>query len=504
MDDSLSEPPAAGDSPAAEPPSTPPAEAPDSSSATAPADLPAVAPVPAPLPVLRPALPSGPHPLAGHGGPSPLRIPVRVRFGFMVPAALVLLAIIIWPAVDSIWLSLHDHDGSKWVGLHNYKTLFTDHATLTALKNNVIWVVCAPTIACALGLMFALLSEKIRWSTAFKAIIFMPMAISFLAAGVIFELVYQQDPNQGVANAVAVGIHDTFAPSSKYPGAHPRVDLAKPAKAGSFASVQTYQAGTIANVPLVGIQAAKLPGKSAQAAAPAAQPAPDQIEGTVWLDIIYGGGGTPNHIDAGKKGMPGISVKAIDAATGKSAGSASAHNDGTFTIKGLKPGASYTLEIPASNFAEPYRGIQWLGPSLVTPAIIASYLWIWAGFAMVLIAAGLASIPRELQEAARVDGANERQIFWRITVPLLAPVLLVVLVTQIINVLKVFDLVYVIAPGSTLPNANVLAVHMWSVSFGGGQDQGLGSAIGVFLYILVLPAMYFNIKRLRTEKKEGR
>ncbi|NUR63735.1 MAG: ABC transporter permease subunit, partial [Catenulispora sp.] len=334
--------------------------------------------------------------------------------------------------------------------------------------------------------------------------IFMPMAISFLAAGVIFELVYQQDPNQGVANAVAVGIHDTFAPSSKYPGAHPRPDLAKPAAGGSFTSVQTYTAGSVVNVPLVGIQAAKLPGKAAQAAPPATQPAADQIEGTVWLDIVYGGGGKPNHIDAGKKGMPGISVKVIDTATGKSAGSASAHNDGTFTIKGLKPGAKYALQIPASNFSEPYRGIQWLGPSLVTPAIIASYLWIWAGFAMVLIAAGLASIPRELQEAARVDGANERQIFWRITVPLLAPVLLVVLVTQIINVLKVFDLVYVIAPGSTLPDANVLAVHMWSVSFGGGSDQGLGSAIGVFLYVLVLPAMYFNIRRLRNEKKEGR
>ena len=448
---------------------------------------------------------AGPHPRPPtYHGRSPLRIPVRVRAGFLIPAAIVLAAIIIWPAIYSVWLSLRNADGSKWVGLHNYHTLFTDSATLTALKNNVVWVVCAPTLACALGLMFALLAEKIRWSTAFKAVVFMPMAISFLAAGVIFELVYQEDPNQGVANAVAVGIHDTFAPSSKYPGAHPRPAAAKPGPAGSFTSVQTFQAGTVAPLPRVGIQAASLPHKAAQAAAPSAEPAPDQIEGTVWLDIVYGGGGTPNHIDAGKKGMPGVSVKAIDVATGKSAGSAAAHDDGTFTIKGLKPGGTYRLELPGSNFAQPYRGIQWLGPSLVTPAIIASYLWIWAGFAMVLIAAGLASIPRELLEAARVDGANDRQVFWRVTVPLLAPVLLVVLVTQIINVLKVFDLVYVIAPGSTLPNANVLAVQMWNVSFGGGADQGLGSAIGVFLYVLVLPAMYFNIRRLRNEKKEGR
>ncbi len=222
----------------------------------------------------------------------------------------------------------------------------------------------------------------------------------------------------------------------------------------------------------------------------------------MWLDIIYGGGGTPNHIDAGKKGMPGITVKAVDPATGKTMASATTHNDGTYTLSHLASGSSYVLELPAGNFAQPYRGVNWLGPSLVTPSIIASYLWIWAGFAMVLIAAGLSSIPRELQEAARVDGANERQIFRKITVPLLTPVLLVVLVTLIINVLKVFDLVYIIAPGSTLPDANVLAVHMWNVSFGGAQDQGLGSAIGVFLYILVLPAMYFNIRRLRKERTE--
>jgi alpha-glucoside transport system permease protein len=179
--------------------------------------------------------------------------------------------------------------------------------------------------------------------------------------------------------------------------------------------------------------------------------------------------------------------------------SATTGADGTFAISGLSPGR-YLLELPASNFAQPYNGVSWLGPSLVTPAIIAAYLWIWSGFAMVLIAAGLSGVPRELQESARVDGASEWQIFRKVTVPLLAPVLLTVLVTLVINVLKVFDLVFVIAPGSTLPDANVLAVQMWSVSFGGAQDQGLGSAIGVFLYVLVLPALYFNVRRLRRER----
>jgi alpha-glucoside transport system permease protein len=122
---------------------------------------------------------------------------------------------------------------------------------------------------------------------------------------------------------------------------------------------------------------------------------------------------------------------------------------------------------------------------------------------MVLIAAGLTGIPRELREAAKVDGASELQIFRKVTVPLLAPVLVVVLVTLTINVLKVFDLVFIIAPGSTRPIANVLAVQMWSVSFGGAQNQGLGSALAVFLYVLVLPAMYVNIRRVRRERRES-
>jgi alpha-glucoside transport system permease protein len=128
-------------------------------------------------------------------------------------------------------------------------------------------------------------------------------------------------------------------------------------------------------------------------------------------------------------------------------------------------------------------------------------VWMWAGFALVLIAAGLAAISREALEAARVDGATEWQVFRRVTIPLLAPVLVVVLVTLTINVLKVFDLVFVLAPDSVQDDANVLALEMWRVSFGGGQDQGLGSALGVLLFGLVVPAMIFNIRRFRQEQR---
>jgi alpha-glucoside transport system permease protein len=204
--------------------------------------------------------------------------------------------------------------------------------------------------------------------------------------------------------------------------------------------------------------------------------------------------GTLAGVDAGEFGYPGMRIEAVK--DGEVVARTRAAADGTFTLPQAADGA--LLRLPAANFAEPYRGVDWLGPGLVTPAIIVSYVWMWAGFAMVLIAAGLASVPRELLEAARVDGATEWQVFRRITVPLLAPVLAVVLVTLMINVLKIFDLVYIIAPGSSQDDANVLALQLYRSAFSDGRP-GVSSAISVLLLLLVVPVVVFNIRRLRRE-----
>jgi alpha-glucoside transport system permease protein len=434
--------------------------------------------------------PPDPGSRTGRLGPSPF-----IATGFLLPAIVLLAALVAYPIVYTVWRSLFNASGGSFVGLHNYVVMFTDSQTFTAVKNNVIWVLLAPIIVTALGLVFAVLTERVRWATAFKLIVFMPMAISMVAVGVIFTLVYNQDPSQGVLNAAITGIHDSFSPASKYQGAHLRDDAPLTAQGNNFVSKQTFSVGQTAALPLVGLPPASLPKN----AAPATQPAPvtGAIDGTVWLDFKLGGGGTPNKVGDGKKGLPGVKVQALEGK--KVVGSATSKPDGTFVIKGLKAG-SYTLRLPASNFAAPYRGVNWLGPDLVTPSIIGAYIWMWAGFAMVLIASGLAAIPRDALEAARVDGATEWQVFRRVTMPLLTPVLIVVLVTLIINVLKIFDLVYIIAPGATQQNANVLALQMYLKSFGGGNNQGLGSAIAIFLFVLVLPAMIFNIRRFRRDQ----
>ncbi|MBP8540027.1 ABC transporter permease subunit, partial [Streptomyces sp. MK37H] len=180
---------------------------------------------------------------------------------------------------------------------------------------------------------------------------------------------------------------------------------------------------------------------------------PGKITGTVWFDFTRGGLGKEGAIDQGEKAMAGLKIEAVK--DGKVLARTTTAADGRYTLPARAEGAQ--LRLPAWNFAQPYNGVDWLGPSLVTPAVIGAYVWIWAGFAMVLIAAGLAGVPRELMEAARMDGATEWQVFRRITVPMLAPVLSVVVVTLMINVMKIFDLVYIIAPGPSQDDANVLA-----------------------------------------------
>lgn len=422
-----------------------------------------------------------------------------IALGFLAPALVLLAGLVLYPILYTVVRSFFSADGGAFVGWDNYVTMFTNDSTFTAIRNNVIWVLVAPVACTVLGLLFAVLLEKIKWSTAFKLIIFMPMAISMLAAGVIFRGMFQESPNLGVVNAAVVAVNSAFGGGdAAYPGANPRTDVGLINDGGVIASEAAVGAGTEVNFPLVGVRADNVPASAAQAES-ADTASADQITGTVWLDVVIGGGGTNGQIDDGKTGLPGIRVDAVDA-SGTIAATTETDAAGRYVLAGLGT-ETYRIALPASNFDEGYQGVSWLSSGLITAVIILSYIWIWAGFAMVMIASGLSAIDRSLQEAARMDGANEWKVFSRITAPLLAPVLIVVFVTLIINVLKIFDLVYVIPPGASKPAANVIAVEMWTVSFGGGSNQGLGSALAILLLILVLPSMIINVRKFRQERK---
>lgn len=430
---------------------------------------------------------------------------------FMFPAALLLGAIVVYPAVASVARSLYDKNGNTFVGADNYRTLFGTSDILVAIRNNAIWVIVLPFLVTFLGLVFAVLTERIRWATAFKTVVFMPMAISLFATGVIWRIVYETDPHRGVINSAVGTVVDVIHPPGLYalPNIKPISGLTGAAD-GSMVSAQTVQPGGTVRLGLTGIPLSTVP-PAAQDARPAATVA-TAISGLVWRD--FSPGGHVGTIDPGEKGLPGLHLNLV-AADGTTVATTTSGNDGAFRFDGAAAG-TYHVALDASNFRTAFGGVNWLGTQSLTPtsslgttgqalltiplvdlAAIMAMLWMWSGFAMVVIGAGLAALNREVLEAARMDGASELQTFRYITFPLLRPVLIVVFITMIINVLKIFDIILALVPDSAQQQANVIALEMWRIGFGGSPDHGLGSALAVFLFVLVVPVIFVNIRRIR-------
>jgi alpha-glucoside transport system permease protein len=418
-----------------------------------------------------------------------------VAAGFLAPAAIFLVVWIIYPAIYTFVQSLYRGTGFEdFAGVDNYKTLFTSDNLVTAIKNNAIWVAVVPAAVTAIGLIFAVLTERVSWSVAFKTAVFMPMAVSAFAAGVTWRIMYQQEPDRGAINAAIGSVKGIFSPAGVLSQAAPSTEDLRTTSGGGLELTTPIGPGDVAKLGLTRIRSTEIPETAKQAVQP--EPRPDGITGVVWRDFKPGGG-TPGEVEPEEVGLPGVTVELLDSG-GKKVGSAKTADDGTFAFEDVSQG-EYEVAISSSTFAKQFGGVGWLSAKLITPAVIIAYIWIWAGFAMVVIAAGLAAIPRDVLEAARTDGATEWQVFRRVTVPLLAPVLSVVFITLLINVLKVFDIVIAVAPQSAQDDANVIALAMWRTSFGGVSDFGLGSAIAVFLFVLVIPVLALNIRRFRRE-----
>lgn len=287
---------------------------------------------------------------------------------YLAPALLIMLFFVVYPTINTVYLSLMNQDGSLpatatcregqpcWGILENYRHALTDETMRLALRNNLLWIALMVPGTTALGLIIAVLVNRIRYESLAKAVIFMPMAISFVGAGVIWQYMYDyrpQGPQIGLLNAL---------------------------------------------------------------------------------------------------------VSAL----------------------GFEP-------------------VPWTttGPWINNIALIVVGIWMWTGFCMTILSAAVKSVPEELLEAARVDGANEWTVFWKILVPLIAPTIVVVLTTMTINVLKIFDIVYVMGKGQ--PGTQVIATRMYIEQFN-KFNSGLSSAIAVILILAVLPIGYINIRRFREQE----
>lgn len=272
------------------------------------------------------------------------------------PALFLLIVYLVYPAINTAYLSLFNANSTKFVGLDNYGFFFTNPATLVSLRNNALWLVFLTLLTVTLGLIFAVLFDRVSYESVAKAIIFLPMAISFVAAGIIWKLMYD------------------------------------------------YQA---ANRPQTG-----------------------------------------------------------------------------------------TLNAIITSFGSP--PIPWLVDRTTNnPALIWVAVWMWTGFALVILSAGLKSIPDEIIEAARVDGATEFQVLRQITIPMLGSTIAVVATTMIINALKAFDIVYVMTNGNF--NTDVIANRMYKEMFN-FNNFGRASAIAVVLLLAIIPVMMFNVKRFREQE----
>ena len=291
-------------------------------------------------------------------------LPERARLAirpwlWLAPALALLFVYLIYPMLNTFLISFYDANSENFVGVANYQYIITDPNVLIALRNNVIWVVFFTGVTISLGLLIAVLTDRVAYESAAKAIIFLPMAISAVAAGVIWRFMYDFRP----------------------PG-----------------------------VPQTGTLNALL----------------------------------------------------------------------TALIPGFQPQA-WMINQPWNNLF------------LINVAI-----WIWTGFAMVVISAALKGIPGELLEAARVDGANEFQIFFSIIVPLLSATLAVVATTLIIFALKAFDVVYVMTNGNF--NTEVIANRMYKEMFN-FRHFGRASAIAVVLLAAIIPVMLMNVRRFRQQEE---
>jgi alpha-glucoside transport system permease protein len=128
---------------------------------------------------------------------------------FLFPAIFALGLYLVYPVVGSFWRSMFDRGGANFVGLGNYGSLFADPEFRTSLFNNFLWVLVVPAMSTFLGLVIAQLTDRLAWGNFAKSLIFMPMAISFVGASLIWKFVYANNADIGLINA----IRDVFGAS---------------------------------------------------------------------------------------------------------------------------------------------------------------------------------------------------------------------------------------------------------------------------------------------------
>src|SRR5205085_4885964 len=240
---------------------------------------------------------------------------------FLAPALALLAVWMVYPAVYTIIRSFFGQSGylGHWVAFDNYRHLFTTSTLTTAIKNNAIWVAVVPAFVTSIGLIFAVLTGRVRWSVAFKTIVFLPMAISAFATGVTWRIMYQQDPSIGAVNALGRVAVDAVSSPGVLPSALPSLGTPMSGSPNTGLVLQApLHPGSVAKLGLTAIAPGAVPSGAKQAMLPETKQG--AIVGVVWKDFKPGGG-TPGKVEAGESGLPGVKVT-LRTASGKKVQSA--------------------------------------------------------------------------------------------------------------------------------------------------------------------------------------
>jgi len=303
---------------------------------------------------------------------------------FLFPALVALGLYLAYPVFETLRLSLTDRDqGGAFVGLANYRQMAAEPKFWEAMRNNMLWLVVVPALSTAFGLLAAQLTDRIRWGNVAKSLVFMPMAISFVGASVIWKLIYDVRPPElpqiGVLNAIWL----------QFDGGIGSVLVLRVLPAVLF-GLGALMSGWGAWAVLQGLRRARHSGPAGRAL---------RLAGAAALGLL--------------------AVLSARAVLGVA----------TASLPYGEPQAWLTIPFWNNFF------------------LMVVLIWIQTGFAMVILSAALRGIPEETIEAAIVDGANPFQVFFRIKVPQIMPTIVVVWTTITLVVLKVFDIVFAMTNG---------------------------------------------------------
>lgn len=473
---------------------------------------------------------------------------------FTGPAVLLLFVLMVYPTLDTIRLSFMDKDAVRFVGFENYTYALTSPRMQEAFRNNLTWLIVFTALTVGLGLLIAVLTDRVKYEALAKSIIFLPMAISFVGAGVIWKFVYDVKPagtplqpgqQIGALNAIVTSVNpdQTLADAIRAfssrgvpisedqlvdtlvaretealgeavnagtltPDQADELRVVLPDRAREYVrgSLPSYREPwqTVGQWPRIAVaeinDALGTLGEGSGAVvcevvAPACVDAIIDAEEDAIDEAVDDGRLTDDEADALLEALPDAAATFVSQGTIPE-GEWQTAGEWESIRANVNSVSVRTLSTALDTGASP---IDWIRtPGINNIALIIVGVWIWTGFCTVVLSASLKNIPAELFEAARVDGANEFQIFFKITIPQLMPTLTVVTTTMIITVLKVFDIVYVMTAGNF--GTEVIANRMYLEMYGGQREFGHASAIAVILMLAIVPVMIYNVYQFRKQE----